>query len=158
MTPTPTRSHRRYTKREKANAVMAAEATSMTAVSEVTGIPVTTIDYWMDLPEFVSLRNKTRDDLADGFRLLAHRAQAILVTKLPDMEPRDLTVLLGVATDKAQLLSGAATIRTERRDLTDSLNDHEKEVLADLIDRAIAEPAAPDAGGDPVGVGAAVRQ
>lgn len=149
---------RRYTKAQKANAVMAAEATSMTAVAEATGIPLTTLDYWMDQPEFVALRTKTREELAEGFMVLAHKSQAALIKLVPTMEARDLTVLLGVATDKAQLLSGAATNRTEHRDLTDDLNDHEKETLRDVIDRATAEFAKADTGADTVGVGAEVRQ
>lgn len=140
---------RRYTKREKANAVIAAEASSMTAVSEATGIPITTIDYWMDQPEFVELRKKTRDDLAEGFMVLAHKAQAALQKLIPTMEARDLTVLLGVATDKAQLLSGAATVRTERRDLTDILPDGEREALAAAVDGWLATERTAEGAGVP---------
>ena len=55
-------------------------------------------------------------------------------SRIDEFEPRDLSVLWGILTDKAQLLSGAATSRTETRALTDSLADHEKEALADAID------------------------
>ena len=41
--------------------------------------------------------------------------------------------------DKAQLLTGAATERTEHRELTDALDDHEKEALADAIDALLKE-------------------
>jgi hypothetical protein len=120
---------RRYTKRQKAVAVTAAIASSTMAASEQTGIPRKTIAYWMDAPEFAALRQKTRDDLARGFELLAHRSQEVLMSKVADMEPRDLTVLLGVATDKSQLLAGHATERVESKDITDVFDDHEKRAI-----------------------------
>ncbi len=148
--------HRRYTKAQKVAAVAQAEMTSAEAASEATGIPRRTIGYWLDQPEFAELRRKTRDEMADGFRVLIHKAQARLEQLIPTMEPRDLTVLLGVATDKAQLLDGGATARTETRMLGDDLDDHEraalKQVIAsELADREVAgsdsgaglDPAAP---------------
>jgi hypothetical protein len=41
------------------------------------------------------------------------------------LEPRDLVMAAGMATDKAQLLNGGATARTEARDLTGTLSDAE---------------------------------
>ena len=152
--------HRRYTKREKANAVAEAERSSMSAASERTGIPVTTIDYWMDAPEFAELRKKTREQIAEGSMVLANLAQSELTRKVKagEVEPRDLAVIYGIAIDKAQLLSGAATSRTETKSLTDGLNDHERQTLRDVIDRAVAETAEADAPADPVGAGADVRE
>ena len=132
----------------------------MTAVSLETGIPITTIDYWMDQPEFVELRKKTREEMAEGSMLLAKLAQDAIVQKVRagEVEPRDLAVIYGIAIDKGQLLSGAATSRTESKTLTDGLDDHERQALRDVIDRAVAESAEADAGADPVGVGAEVRE
>lgn len=151
---------RRYVKREKAIAVTAAMASSVTAAAEQLGIPRTTLEYWVESPEFVELRRKTRAELAEGSMVLANLAQAELQRKVKagEVEPKDLAVIYGIAIDKAQLLSGAATNRTEHRDLTDDLNDHEKETLRDVIDRATAEFAKADTGADTVGVGAEVRQ
>lgn len=151
---------RRYTKRQKVVAITAAMASSVTAASEQLKIPATTIDYWMDRPEFVKLREKTREDLANEMKMLAHLAAKALSDKIEagEVEPRDLVVALGIVTDKAQLLSGAATARTETRALSDGLDDHEKQQLRDALDRLLAEPAGADEGSTPVGVGAEVRQ
>lgn len=133
---------RRYSQRTKATAVIAAEMASVTAAAESTGIPRTTIAYWMEDPEFVALRQKTREDLADESKALAHKALGEIQRRLGEFEPRDLTVLYGVLTDKAQLLSGQATGRTETRTLTDGLDDHEREALRAVIDKALAEAVA----------------
>lgn len=133
---------RRYTKRQKVTAVVAAEMSSTLAAAESTGIPRTTIAYWMEEPEFVTLRQKTREDLADESKALAHKALGEIQRRLGEFEPRDLTVLYGVLTDKSQLLAGHATGRTETKALTDGLNDHEREALRRVVDEAIAEAVA----------------
>lgn len=151
---------RRYTKPQKAQAVVTAMASSVVAASEQLGIPSTTIDYWMDAPEFVNLREKTREQIAEGSMVLANLAQAELTRKVMagEVEPRDLAVIYGIAIDKAQLLAGMATSRTETKALTDGLDDHEKQLLRDLIDGATAESAEAGTRGDPVGAGTEVRQ
>jgi hypothetical protein len=139
---------RRYTKREKATAVIAAEMSNELQASEATGVPRSTLRYWMDDPQFASLRQKTREDAVAGFGVLMHAAQGRLMTLIPTMEARDLTVLLGVATDKAQLLAGHATDRTETRDLGNPFDDHET--------RALVESARKYLGGDGPAEGAGV--
>lgn len=130
---------RRYTREQKTAAVVEAEINGAEMAAQRTGIPRTTIRYWLDDPEFVALRQKTREEQRDGYRVLIARAQERLVTLIPDMEPRDLTVLLGVAQDKDLLLSGDATTRSESRTLNDDLDDHEraalKRVLTDELER-----------------------
>ena len=143
---------RRYTKAEKLNAVAQATVNGAEQAAESTGIPRTTILYWLDQPEFVALRQKTREEMRDGFKVLVHRAQERLTTLVDSMEPRDLTILLGVATDKTLLLSGDATSRTENRSLIDGLSDDEKRRLRG----AIAEAARAEAGGPGDGDGVAV--
>lgn len=125
--------HRRYTRRQKATAVMAATLTSSVEASETTGIPRKTIAYWLDDPEFAALRQKTRTEMAEGFTVLAQLAQARLRELLPVMEPRDLVILLGVSTDKGQLLSGQATDRTEHRELLNDFDDHEREQMTEWL-------------------------
>jgi hypothetical protein len=134
---------RRYTKRQKVEAVVEAERTSMTAVSERTGIPVTTIDYWMDRPEFVDLRSKTREEMAEGSMLLAKLAQDAIAQKVRagEVEPRDLAVIYGIAIDKGQLLAGHATSRSETKSLNEVLSDHERDALKSAIDAEIAARA-----------------
>lgn len=149
---------RRYTKRQKVVAISAAMASSVTAASEQLGIPATTIDYWMDRPEFVKLREKTREDLAQEMTTLAHLFATKLSQRVDELEPRDLVVALGIVTDKAQLLSGQATTRNENRTLTDGLNDHEKRQLRDGLDRLLGESATASPGADQVGAGPEVRE
>ena len=133
------RRRRRYTRRQKVTAVMAAEMTSIPAAAETSGIPETTIRYWMDEPEFVAIRAKTRDDMADESAALAHKALEAIKTRLAEFEPRDLVILFGVLVDKAQLLAGQATSRTETRDITDRMTPEQMDALADEIDTWLAE-------------------
>src|SRR4030095_14047962 len=97
---------RRYTKREKAVAVTAALATSIKAAAETQDIPRKTVEYWVNAPEFAALRQKTREELAEGSMLLAHLAQDALAAKIRagEVDSRDLAVIYGIAIDKGQLL------------------------------------------------------
>ena len=79
--PTPIRQHRRYTRRQKATAVVTAAMTSVLAASEATGIPERTIGYWLEKPEYAELRAKTREELASGSIVLAHLAQEAIDRK-----------------------------------------------------------------------------
>lgn len=147
-------SPRRYTKREKVTAVMAAEIVNAEAASEQTGIPRSTIRRWLEDPELVELRLKTRESMAADMKALAMVALEALMGAIRrgELEGRDLVVALGVAIDKAQLLSGEATSRTETRDLTDTLDDHERARLRDILDDVLRQDevaAAPGAGVDP---------
>ena len=138
---------RRYTRRQKMNAVIAAEMTSLSAVAEAGGIPKGTLHAWMHGPEAEQLRTKTREEMAEDATRLAHLAYAALSRKIMagEVDGRDLVTAYGVATDKSQLLSGAPTERTETRSLSESLPDHEKEALADAIDAWIKERPSVDA-------------
>lgn len=138
---------RRYTAQQKVTAVVEAEVNGPEQAASKTGIPRTTILYWLDRPEFVALRQKTRDEQRDGYRVLIAKAQERLASLIPEMEPRDLTVLLGVAQDKDLLLSGGATSRSESRDLTHELDDHERAALKSVVSDELARREA--AGGDP---------
>ena len=75
--------------------------------------------------------------MADEARVIQQLAAAEITRRLPEFDPRDLTILYGVMVDKAQLLSGQATERVET--LTSVLDDHEKAQLHDVLRRAIAE-------------------
>jgi hypothetical protein len=125
--------HRRYTKRQKVSAVTAALATSVKAAADSQDIPRKTLSYWMDAPEFATLRQKTREELAEGSIILANLAQSELARKVRagEVEPRDLAVIYGIAIDKGQLLSGAATHRIETKDLTDGFDDHETRAIVE---------------------------
>jgi hypothetical protein len=126
---------RPYSKHQKATAVIAAELTSNLAVQRASGIPESSIRRWRDDPEMAKYVDKTREDLADGTQMLAHRALELISKRLPDFEPRELVTLYGVLVDKAQLLSGHATSRTESRDITGTLEDAD---IAAAIREAVA--------------------
>jgi hypothetical protein len=142
----PTRTRRQYTKRQKATAVVAAELVGQSAAAEQAGVPLSTLHQWMMLPAYAELRNKTRADMADEMRVIAHLALRRIAQRIDDFEPRDLSILLGIAIDKSQLLSGQATERTEHLDITDGMDDHEKATLRDILDEAIRSKEAADAG------------
>lgn len=127
---------RRYTKREKLAAVVAAEMSGITEASKQTGIPKQTIDYWMDNPEFGRIRTKTRDDLADEIKVVAHLAWQRIAESLAagTMEPRDALFAAEKATSLRLLMSGDATSRTETRDLSGTLSDGD---VRDLIREAV---------------------
>lgn len=150
---------RRYDAKTRAKTVGIAVVEGVTHAERMTGIPKTTIQYWLDKPEFVYLRTKTQDDRAEQFRVAAQAALARLIELIPTMDAHDLIILSGVAVDKAQLLSGGATSRTESRDLYDTINDHESEVLGEAIRGELARradaSAAPSTVEDPLTAGAA---
>lgn len=124
---------RRYTRRQKVTAVIAAEMTSASEAAEQADVPRTTLLYWMEDPEFVALRQKTREDLADESKALAHKVLGVIKSKIDQFEPRDLTILYGVLTDKSQLLSGQATERTEHRELLTGMDDGEVEGVQEWL-------------------------
>lgn len=140
---------RRYTKAEKIASVMAAEMTSPTAAAQASGVPETNIRRWRDDPELAEYGAKTREELADGTRMLVGLlvdtiAAAIRAGKF---EPRDLAVLLGITVEKSQLLGGGPTSRTETRTLSDDFDDDEKQRLRDWIDALPTTADVPE--GDP---------
>lgn len=134
----------------RANAVGIALVSGPVKAGEVTGIPHRTISDWMAAPEFAELRLRAREDVAALFWAAVQEGVEAVRAGLNGDEPlRDKAAALGVLYDRYALLSGQATSRTEHRDLTASLDDHEKQRLRDLIEGALAEPAEAVAGGDP---------
>jgi len=119
--------HRRYTRRQKLTAVIAADMTSGKAASEATGVPRSTLQYWMERPEFAHLRQNAREALAEEALTVARLAWNKLAEAIRDgkLEPRDLVIAAGMSVDKAQLLNGMATARTETRDISGTLDDSE---------------------------------
>ena len=140
---------RRYPNARKAAAVILAEQTSVTAAAEAMEIPATTLDYWMRQPQFVAIRERAHEDMADENIVAARYGLGILVQRMPDMESKDLIDAVELAARNAALLSGGATSRTETRTVTDGLNDHEAAALRELLHSAIEEAAAVIADGAP---------
>ena len=116
--------HRRYTKGEKAKVVALASMTTVEAAADQTGIPRTTIDYWMDRPEFVELRNNSSDQVAEEFWSAIQTVVKRIVELIPLTEDiAKVGVAVGILYDKRALLTGGATGRTESRDLTGTISD-----------------------------------
>ena len=145
--------HRRYTKRQKLSAVLAADMVGVVAAEEQTGIPESTIRYWMDKPEFAEIRAKTREDLADEIKAVAHLAWQRVASSLAsgEMEPRDAIFAAEKATTLQLLMSGEATERTENVSITDGLDDHEKQALGDAIRAELARRTDAETVGPAVG-------
>ena len=129
---------RGHTAAQKARAIIAAEMTNPASAAAAMGLAERTVYDWVNDPDYQVLRLRARELVADDAIVLAQMATAEIRRKLPTFEPRDLTVLYGVLIDKAQLLSGQATARTETRTLTESLDDHEREALRKIIDEVLA--------------------
>lgn len=127
----------RYTKRQKLATVIAAEMTSLTEASEQSGIPKSTIKYWLDDPAFEPFRTKTREDLADEVKMVSHLAWQRVAAALRsgEMEPRDAIFAAEKATSLQILMAGGATARMETRDISGTLADSD---IADAIRAAEA--------------------
>ena len=144
--------YKRHSRREKLATVIAAEMTGVIETAERTGIPESTIRYWIDDPEFAAIRARTREQLADEIKTVAHLAWQRIAKALRDgtAEPRDAIFAAEKATSLYQLVTGMATSRTESRDLTGTLDDAELVAAireADAIARGVAPPAADPAEG-----------
>jgi len=126
---------RRYTKKERILAVVAADMTTPDKAAEATGIPVRNIYRWAEDPEMAEYITKTRDALSEDIKVVAALAWSTLIERIRkgDIDTRDLIVAAGVAVDKSQLLSGGATSRMEARDITGTLSDQD---LADALHEA----------------------
>lgn len=117
---------RRYTKSEKATAVGLAMAKGTTQAAEQLGIPETTVGYWVRHPEFAELRAKTRDAVADEmWATIQIGIREVAKGITGDAPLRDKATALGILYDKHALLTGAATSRSEARDITGTVSDAE---------------------------------
>jgi len=112
---------RTYTRRQKATTVLAADMTNPTAVAKATGIDRGTIRRWLDDPEYTTLRQNARESLAEEATVVARLAWQALGDAIRSgrVEPRDLVSAAGMSTEKALLLTGEATARSEHRDISD---------------------------------------
>jgi hypothetical protein len=152
--------HRRYTTKEKLSAVLAADMVGLTAAAEQSGIPKSTLVYWLERPEFAQFRTSTREAQEDGVRVVAQLAWQRVAERLQrdEMEPRDILFAAEKASNVLMLLGGEATSRTETRSITDGYDDTEKQRLRDFIDGLAGDAAGPaDEGSDTERAGAEVR-
>jgi 1,6-anhydro-N-acetylmuramate kinase len=101
----------------------------------------------MDRPEFASLRENAREAIAQEAQVVARLAWQKLGEALAnnELDPRDLVMAAGMATDKAQLLNGGATARAENRDITGTLSDADLIAAIREADRLTSAQGAPEA-------------
>jgi hypothetical protein len=114
---------RTWTKRPAAEKARVAGIALLEGVSEAerqTGVPKTTIQYWLDGPEFVHLRTRAREDIVADVRaaFLKALARTVELIALSD-DLRDVGDTADKLGNRLALLSGDATARTEHRDLDD---------------------------------------
>jgi hypothetical protein len=128
-------------KRQKLAAVLAADMVGVVAAAEQSGIPESTIRYWAQKPEFAEYRAKARQDLVDEVGVVAHLAWRRVAEALlaGTMEPRDALFAADKATSLYQLVTGEATQRTESRELTEGLDDHERATLRKMLEDELAK-------------------
>lgn len=132
-------------KRQKLAAILAAEASGVVMAERETGIPESTIRYWMAKPEFAAIRAKTREDLAEEYKVAAHLTIKRLVELAPTMEARDVIFAAEKVTTLLQLLSGAATSRTESREILSDFDDHEIDAVSEWLREQAKERLRADA-------------
>lgn len=146
---------RNYTARDRARAVGLATVKGSKKAAAELGIPRRTLDYWLHSPEFAEFRHRAKEAFGEemwggiqiGFRAVMAGFED------PDVPFKDKANAFGTLYDRFALLTGAATARTETFDIG-RLNDHERAILSDVIDRELngriehpdAAPGEPGAG------------
>jgi hypothetical protein len=125
------RNHRRYTAREKAQAVGIAVVDGQTIAEERTGIPKETIHVWLNRPEYAPLRTTARTIVIEEFWVGIQVGLEEVVKGLrTDAPVHQKAEALKVIADRYALLSGEATERTETRELTAEFDDGEADAIA----------------------------
>lgn len=142
--PTPIRSRRTYTRKEKLSAVLAADMVGLTVTAKQTGIAKQTIAYWLDDPKFGPFLTKAREDMAQEAKVAAHLAWARVAELAPTMDARDAVFAAEKASEYYQLLTGEATSRTESRELLADFDDGERQAVSDWLRAVTKEPANAD--------------
>ena len=115
---------RRYDRAIKAKVVALATMTSTLEAAQSIGANESTVRYWLEQPEFASLRDKTSDQVADEFWAVIQLGVKRIAELIPQTDDiAKVGVATGILYDKRALLTGGATGRTESRDLTGTLAD-----------------------------------
>lgn len=126
---------KRYSDEERANALAALTANggSVPITATRLGIPYRTLKHWADGDvQAAKLGNDKKEDLVAALRGLAWLILDMLPSKLKRADARSAAITLGIALDKAQLLSGQPTNITRTNELTD---DQRRARLASFLGR-----------------------
>lgn len=129
---------------ERARAVGIAVVAGGAEASRQTGVPERTIQEWMNRPEFAELRARSKDEVATEWWAGIQTIARSIFRDIESASVRDRAVALGIVAEKMLLIRGEATTRSESRDLTDDLDDHEAAVLGELVREELARRAHPD--------------
>lgn len=133
---------RRYTKRQKAEAVGLSVVEGTRPAAERLGIPVSTIHSWRESEEFAQLRTRKKDEVAAEVWATFQMGVRRIAELIPETE--DMTKVAtatGIIYDKFALMSGQATDRTETRELVAGFDDGEKEALQQWLHELAKERA-----------------
>lgn len=112
---------RRYSDQDKAVALAALDTFggNVSKAAEFAGVPRTSLNDWRDgkLPDDVTeIRHEKTRSLADLMEEVIREALGILPDKLAACRGAELATVVGILTDKRQLLTGEATSITQTRD------------------------------------------
>lgn len=139
---------RKYSAKQRAEAVGIAAVEGVTRAEESTGIPKETIHYWLQKPEFARLRTTAREEVEAAFWIGIQVGLEEVTTGLRGDAPlKDKAAALQVLYDRHALMTGQATSRTESRSITEDLPADDKRRIREWIDSLTA---AGDPAGDPV--------
>lgn len=110
-----TRTRRRYSDIEKADAVGRGEILGPVRAGRELHIPARNISLWMGDPRFAAVREASHDHILDTLRTASAAAANDLLRIIRDSaaSDRDKVRASEVALDRYQLMSGGATERTE---------------------------------------------
>ena len=135
---------RHYDARTKARAVGIAVLEGVTQAERETGIPKETIQYWTHDPLFAHLRTRARDEvMVEWWAGLQSGARALIKgMDDPDVPVRDKSQAFLALAQNYQLMSGQATSRSESKDLTADLDDHERATLRAVLDDVLEKQPA----------------
>lgn len=136
---------RRYSRKQRAEAVGLSVVAGRAEAVRRTGIPESTLRYWEEDPEFAELRARKKDDVA----LEVWAAFQTGVRRIVELVPLtdDMTKVAtatGILFDKYALMTGHATERTESRDLTATFDDGEREAMERFLHDLAQEHAHTD--------------
>jgi hypothetical protein len=139
--PTPIRK-RQYTKRQRGAVVGMAEVMGVRPAARKAHVPESTIRRWRENPDVAQMRAEKHDEVVADVWSAFQMGVKRIIELIPESDDLSkVAVATGIIYDKLALMSGAATTRSEHRDVTDSFDDEEwgklKGLLREAADAAV---------------------
>ena len=125
---------RRYTSRQKAEAVGLSVVAGVRPAAEKVGVPVSTLESWRNHPDFAQLRTQRKEEVAlDVWAAFQEGVQRVreLIPQTDDLSK--VAVASGIIFDKYALMTGQATERHENREILHDFADGEREALEEWL-------------------------